>query len=84
MNGSGIIEVTGESSVLDTVEHLEQLLTERGTRIFAKIDHSAEAKACGLALRQTVVLIFGERKAGTPLMAQHPTLALDLPLRVLI
>jgi len=84
MNGSGIIEVAGESSVLDTVEHLEQLLMERGIRIFAKIDHAAEAKACGLTLRPTVVLIFGEPKTGAPLMAQHPTLALDLPLKVLI
>lgn len=68
----------------DTVTYLRQGLVEQGMRVFAEIDHAGAAKAAGLAMPPTKVLIFGNPKAGTPLMLAAPDVALDLPLRVLV
>jgi uncharacterized protein (DUF302 family) len=56
----------------------------RGMKVFAVIDHRAEAESVGLELRDTRVVIFGSPRAGTPVMAAAPLAALDLPLRVLV
>jgi uncharacterized protein (DUF302 family) len=71
-------------SVSETVARLQSLAEEKGMRIFAVIDHSGEAKAVGLELRETKVVIFGSPQAGTPVMEAVPLAALDLPLRVLV
>jgi uncharacterized protein (DUF302 family) len=68
----------------ETVERFKALLAKKGIRLFAQIDHAAEAKQVGLTLRPTQVLIFGNPKAGTPLMQSKQTIGLDLPLRALI
>ena len=75
---------TSPHSVDDTVSRLRELLDARGTKLFAVIDHSAEAKAAGLELRNTKVVVFGNPRAGTPVIAAAPLAALDLPLRVLV
>jgi uncharacterized protein (DUF302 family) len=49
-----------------------------------RLDQAAEARAVGLTMRPTVLLIFGDPKSGTPLMSQHPSIAMDLPLKVLV
>jgi uncharacterized protein (DUF302 family) len=67
-----------------TVERFKIQLKNKGIRLFAEIDHAAEAKQAGLVLRPTQVLIFGNPRAGTPLMQSKQTIGLDLPLRVLI
>jgi uncharacterized protein (DUF302 family) len=71
-------------SVDDTVARLFALLAARGLEQFAVIDHSGEAEAHGLELRDTKVVIFGSPEAGTPVMAAAPLAALDLPLKVLV
>jgi uncharacterized protein (DUF302 family) len=71
-------------SVEDTVSRLEDVLKSKGIKLFAVIDHSGEAEAVGLELRDTKVVIFGNPLAGTPVMAAAPLAALDLPLKVLI
>ena len=71
-------------SVEETVARLERLLESKGIKLFALIDHSAEAEALGLQLRDTKVVIFGDPRAGTPVMSAAPLAALDLPLKVLI
>ncbi|HZC75896.1 MAG TPA: DUF302 domain-containing protein [Gaiellaceae bacterium] len=75
---------TSPRPVDDTVSRLRQLLDARGIRLFAVIDHSAEAEAVGLELRSTKVVLFGNPRAGTPVMAAAPLAALDLPLKVLV
>jgi uncharacterized protein (DUF302 family) len=70
--------------VEDTVSRLKGVLESNGIKLFAVIDHSGEAEAVGLALRETKVLIFGNPLAGTPVMAAAPLAALDLPLKVLV
>jgi uncharacterized protein (DUF302 family) len=70
--------------VLETADRLEELLRAKGLKIFARIDQAAEARAFGLSLRPTVLLIFGDPRSGTPLMERYPSLALDLPLKALV
>jgi uncharacterized protein (DUF302 family) len=67
-----------------TVERLKSLLAQKEIQVFAHIDHAAEAKKVGLSLRPTQVLIFGNPRAGTPLMQSQQTIGLDLPLRALV
>ena len=71
-------------SVPDAVARLRELLDAKGVKLFDVIDHSGEAEAAGLTLRDTKVAIFGAPKAGTPVMQAVPQAALDLPLKVLI
>jgi len=68
----------------ETVERLKALLDQKKIHVFADIDHAAGAKEVGLALRPTQVLIFGNPRAGTPLMQSQQTIGLDLPLRLVV
>lgn len=68
----------------ETVSKLENGIKEKGMTIFTVIDHAQAAKNAGLTMPPTKVIIFGNPKAGTPLMVKYPNLALDLPLRVLV
>ena len=80
----GVVVKTSPFSVDDTVAHLTELVTAKGQKLFALIDHSGEAHAQGLELRNTKVVIFGNPVGGTPVMDAVPLVALDLPLKVLI
>src|SRR5712691_6144734 len=71
-------------SVEETVSRLTGVLESRGIHLFAVVDHSREAEAAGLELRDTRVVIFGSPLAGTPVMEAAPLAALDLPLKVLV
>ena len=71
-------------SVADTVSKFTGMLSAKGVRLFDVIDQAAEALQAGLTLRDTVLVIFGNPAAGTPVMAASPLSALDLPLKVLI
>jgi uncharacterized protein (DUF302 family) len=82
-HGIGIRSVRSGYSVAETLDRLEAILQARGIKVFARIDHSAEARAAGLSLRPTQVLIFGNPEAGTPIMMAAPEIAIDLPLKAL-
>jgi uncharacterized protein (DUF302 family) len=71
-------------SVEETVARLAALAEAKGLKVFAVIDHSGEAAANGLELRDTKVVVFGSPAAGTPVMQAVPAVALDLPLKVLV
>jgi len=79
-----IVTKLSPKSVADTVARLSALVAEKGMKLFALIDHSGEAEAVGLPLRETKVVIFGSPQAGTPVMAAAPLAALDMPLKVLV
>ena len=81
---TGITRITSTHSVAQTMERLESLLKERGVMIFARIDFSGDAARAGLSLRPEQMLIFGNPKAGTPLMQSVPAAGLDLPLKALV
>jgi len=80
----GLDTVTSNYSVNETVARLLTLLDEKGIKLFALIDHSGEAAAAGLTMRPTKLLLFGNPKAGTPVMVDAPSIAIDLPLKLLI
>ena len=80
----GLIDIPSDHSVDETVEKLKRILQERGLTLFALIDHSGEAAKAGMQLRPTKLLIFGNPKAGTPVMLAVPRSAIDLPLKILV
>jgi uncharacterized protein (DUF302 family) len=81
---SGIISIPGRHSVDVTVERLQGLLRDKGITLFALVDHSGEAEKAGMKMPPTKLLIFGNPRAGTPLMLGAPGIAIDLPLKVLV
>ena len=82
--GNGIARLASQHSVADTVAKLEAMLKEKNVKLFAVVDHSGEAEKAGLKMPNTKLLIFGSPKAGTPLMLAAPSVALDLPLKILV
>jgi 4-carboxymuconolactone decarboxylase len=82
--GRGVVTKVSGRSVEDTVSRAVSLVEATGMKVFAVIDHSGEAEQQGLELRETRVVVFGNPRAGTPVMAAAPLAALDLPLKVLV
>jgi uncharacterized protein (DUF302 family) len=83
-DNNGLITRKGRHSVDETVVSLMATLEAKGIKLFAIIDHSGEASKVGMTMPPTKLLIFGDPKAGTPLMLSSPTSAIDLPLKVLV
>ena len=79
-----IVTKNGPWTVEETVSRLEAEIAAKGLELFAVIDHSGAARAHGLQLRETKVVVFGSPVAGTPVMDAAPLAALDLPLKVLV
>jgi uncharacterized protein (DUF302 family) len=84
MAAQGLTTLPSSHGPKDTMDRLEAVVKAKGMTIFARIDHAAGATAVGLSLRPTEVLIFGNAKAGTPVMQSVQTIGLDLPLRALV
>ncbi len=82
--GDTLVTVESHYSVHEAIDRLEKILVEKGMKIFAHINHSAEAKKVGLDMRASELLIFGNPRGGTALMLAKPTAAIDLPMKVLV
>ena len=80
----GIVDKPSHHSVDETVDKLKNILQSKGVTLFALVDHSGEAEKAGMKMRPTKLLIFGSPKAGTPLMLAAPSIAIDLPLKILV
>lgn len=80
----GLVTLRSAHSVRETLDRFAQSVHALGMTVFTEIDHAAAARAAGLTLPPRTVLLFGNPAAGTPAMQDHPTLALDLPMRVLV
>ena len=76
--------VPSRRSFVNTLSHLQKAIQQRGIKIFAIIDHAEEARAHDMQMPPTTVIIFGSARAGTPLMLKAPSLAVDLPLKLLV
>ncbi len=79
----GLVSVQSAYTVDETLDRFEGAARDKGMTVFARIDHSAGAAKVGKELRPTVLLIFGNPKAGTPLMQSRQTVAIDLPMKAL-
>jgi uncharacterized protein (DUF302 family) len=84
MSANGIIDIVSNHSVDEVVEKLKGILSAKGVTLFALVDHSGEAAKAGMTMPPTKLLIFGSPKAGTPLMLASPSIAIDLPLKILV
>jgi uncharacterized protein (DUF302 family) len=82
--GEGMLNVESMFSVDDTANRMETILKEKGMTLFNRIHHSASAGKVGIELRDTQLIIFGNPKAGSPLMKCQQTMGIDLPQKALI
>ena len=80
---SGVIDIASHHSVVDTIDRLESLVRASGLLVFARIDFSGDATRAGLTMRPMQALVFGNPRAGTPLLVASPRSGLDLPLKAL-
>jgi uncharacterized protein (DUF302 family) len=80
----GIVKIPSAHSVDETVDKFPAILKSKGVTLFALIDHSGEAEMVGMKMPPTKLLIFGNPKGGTPLMLASPSVAIDLPLKILV
>jgi uncharacterized protein (DUF302 family) len=83
MAPSGLISVRSRFSVAETIDRLVETIQDAGLLVFARIDHAANAREIGEALRSTELLIFGNPKGGTPLFQDRQTVGIDLPVKAL-
>ena len=81
---AGLINLQSELGPKETMDRLRTVIRSLGLTIFSRIDHAAGAAAVGLTLRPTEIIIFGNARAGTPLMQAAPTAGIDLPLKILV
>jgi uncharacterized protein (DUF302 family) len=84
LQDNGLVHLSSPHTVLETLARLETIVQAKGLTILARIDHSGDAAKAGLTMQPTKLLIFGNAKAGTPLMVAAPSLAIDLPLKALV
>jgi uncharacterized protein (DUF302 family) len=80
----GIKTLSSTFGPKDTMDRLEAAVRAKGMSVFARIDHAAGATEVALSLRPTELLIFGNARAGTPLMQAKQTIGIDLPLKALV
>jgi len=83
-NARGIVTRSSPLAFATTVQRLLDLIESKGLKLFALVDHSGEAAKVGMTMPPTKLLIFGNPKAGTPLMLAAPSVAIDLPLKILV
>ena len=83
MTESGVVDVASNHSVVETIDRLDSLVRSSGLLVFARIDFSGDAGRAGLTLGPMQMLIFGNPRAGTPLLVASPRTGLDLPLKAL-
>jgi uncharacterized protein (DUF302 family) len=83
MDDHGLTTIPSAFSVRETIDRLERIVTSKGLRVFARIDHADGAAQVGLALRPTDLLLFGHPRGGTPLMQDQQTSGIDLPVKAL-
>jgi uncharacterized protein (DUF302 family) len=83
-SSNGIVSKPSNHSVDETVAKLKGILQAKGITLFSLVDHSGEAEKVGMKMRPTKLLIFGSPKGGTPLMLAAPSVAIDLPLKLLV
>ncbi|MDH3000904.1 hypothetical protein A1D23_10595 [Chelonobacter oris] len=81
---NGLLTVTSRYDAPETVQRIEQAVTDKGMTVFGIIDHQKAAQENELTMPAATVILFGNPKAGTPIMLASPTMALDLPLKALI
>lgn len=81
---TGLVTRPSAHGTRATLDRFTAAVHEAGWAVFTEVDHAAAARDVGMTLRARTVVLFGNPRAGTPGMAANPTLAIDLPMRVLV
>jgi uncharacterized protein (DUF302 family) len=81
---NGLVQLESQHSFAETLTRLESIIQSKGLTIVARIHFSDDADKAGLTMNPTSMIIFGNPKAGTPLMIASSTLAIDFPLKILV
>ena len=81
---NGLIMKPSAHGVIETVDRLEQILSDKGINVMARIDHAENARKVGRELAPSELLVFGNPELGTPLMQSAPTIGIDLPMKALV
>lgn len=81
---AGLVNIKSAHSVADTADRLERILAQKGMKLFLRLNHATGAGSVGITLRPTELLIFGNPKVGSPLMAKQQSIGIDLPQKMLI
>ena len=84
LQGNGLVDLPSKHSVDETLDKLRGILAGKNITLFTIVDHSGEAAKVGIKMLPTKLVIFGNPKAGTPLMVASPSIAIDLPLKILV
>ncbi len=83
-DNAGLTTVKSSHNVAQTTQRLSKILIEKGMKIFATIDHAKNAQAIGIKIPDTTLIIFGNPKIGSKLMHCQTSIAIDLPMKILI
>lgn len=75
------VQAISNADFATTNTRLKTAITSRGLTLFTTVDHAAGAAKVDQTLAPNTLYIFGNPKAGTPLMLANPALGLDLPLK---
>jgi uncharacterized protein (DUF302 family) len=84
MPAEGLISIVSSFGPKETMDRLQAAVKAKGMTVFAHVDHAAGAKAVGMDLRPTDLLVFGNARGGTPLMLLDQAVGIDLPLKALV
>jgi uncharacterized protein (DUF302 family) len=79
----GMISKKSAHSVKETLDRLEAVLKKKGITVFARVNHGAGGKKADIELRPTELLLFGNPKLGSPMIASNQTAGIDLPMKAL-
>jgi len=80
----GLVTKVSPHGVDETVDRVESLLSKKGIRVFAVVDHRSNAQGAGLELGEITLIVFGNPKLGTPMMQSNPTVGIDLPMKIVV
>ena len=82
--GKGMVSLNSQYSVAQTEQRLINILNKKGFTLFKQVNHTEGAKAVGIQMPETRVVIFGKPQIGSKLMQCSPSVAIDLPQKMLI
>ena len=84
MSSAGLIALASTAPHVATVRRLDASLAQRGLTVMLRWDHAAAAVAAGLSMPPSLLVLFGDPRVGTALMQARPSVAIDLPLKLLV
>jgi len=80
----GLIRLQSPHTAEETAKRFEQAVRDKGLKVFPRFDHGAAATEYAQTLPSNIVIVFGNPRYGSPLMAQHPAAGIDFPPKAIV